>query len=278
MFTTTSGQLINGTRPRLGPDFSSNGLYSAMGNSSFNALEVSLRYNTGRLALLGAYTYSKSLDQSSAMPEQVNPYDYPLTKALSAFDLTNNFVVSYNYQVPFDKLWHANRLTNGWYVSGITRFSTGLPVTILEPDDHALIGDFSTGPNGNTVDEPVFTPGPMKISNPRNQNLQTLQNPYFNTGLFSPEAIGQLGTSSRRFFHGPGINNWDIALLKDLRLTESKTLQFRAELFNAFNHAQFAAGVGSAMGPQGNILNPNFGFVTSADPPRIGQVAIKFLF
>ena len=277
MFTTTSGQVINGTRPCMGPDFSSNGLYSAMGNSNFNALEVSLRYTTSRLALLGAYTYSKSLDQSSAMPEQVNPYYYPLTKALSAFDLTNNFVVSYNYELPFDKLWHPGRLASGWYISGITRFSTGLPVTILEPDDHALIGDFSTGPNGNTVDEPVHIPGPLNINNPRNQNLQTLQNPYFNTGLFSPEAIGQLGTSSRRFFHGPGINNWDLALLKDVRLTESKTLQFRAELFNAFNHAQFATGVG-ASGPQGNILSSSFGFVTSADPPRIGQVAIKFLF
>jgi hypothetical protein len=242
-----------------------------MGNSNFNALEVSLRYTTSRLALLGAYTYSKSLDQSSAMPEQVNPYYYPLTKALSAFDLTHNFVVSYNYELPFDKLWHPGRLTSGWYISGITRFSTGLPITISENDDHALVGNFSTGPNGNTTDEPIHTPGPLNITDPRKQNLQTLQNPYFNKGLFFVEPVGTLGTSSRRFFHGPGINNWDIALLKDLRLTESKTLQFRAELFNAFNHAQFSL-------PQGNFLNSNFGFVTSANSPRIGQVAIKFLF
>jgi hypothetical protein len=59
--------------------------------------------------------------------------------------------------------------------------------------------------------------------------------------------------------------------MKDLRLTESKRLQFRAELFNAFNHAQFGL-------PQGHILNSSFGFVTGANAPRIGQFAIKFLF
>lgn len=271
MFTTVSGQVINGTRTRLGPNFSSDGLYSSMGNSNYNALEITLRHNTRRLALLAGYTYSKSLDQSSALPEQVNPLNPNLSKALSAFDLTHNFVVSYNYELPFDKLGRPNRLTQGWNITGITRFSTGFPVTLQENDDHALIGDFSTGPNGNTVDEPVFSPGPLQITNPRNENLSNLSNPYFNTGLFSQEAIGQLGNASRRFFHGPGINNWDLALLKDLRLTESKTLQFRAEFFNAFNHAQFG-------GPQGNIKNGSFGFVTGANDPRIGQVAIKFLF
>ncbi len=92
-----------------------------------------------------------------------------------------------------------------------------------------------------------------------------------NGGEEWPEAIGTLGNANRRFFHGPGTNNWDLALYKNLRLTEAKSLQFRAEFFNAFNHAQFNA-------PQGNIKNGSFGFVTSAANPRIGQVAIKFLF
>jgi len=174
--------------------------------------------------------------------------------------------VSYSYELPFDKLWHGNRLTQGWIVSGTTRFSTGLPVTIMENDDHGLIGDTSTGPNGNTVDEPVFTPGKLlQETDPRKGGL------YFNKSLFSPEPIGQIGNSPRRFFHGPGINNWDMALLKDLRLTESKSLQFRGEFFNAFNHAQFNT-------PNGNFLNTAFGTVTSAGAPRIGQVALKFIF
>ena len=111
----------------------------------------------------------------------------------------------------------------------------------------------------------------MNITDPRKANPATGTNPYFNTNLFTKEAIGQLGNSSRRFFNGPGWNNWDIALEKNLAVTESKSFQFRAELFNAWNHAQFQS-------PSGNILSSTFGFVTAANPARIGQLGIKFLF
>ena len=86
-----------------------------------------------------------------------------------------------------------------------------------------------------------------------------------------PEDLGTLGTSRRRFFSGPGLNNWDIALLKDTFITESVNLQFRAEAFNAFNHAQFQL-------PDGNINSSSFGFVTNANPPRIMQLSLKLLF
>jgi len=77
--------------------------------------------------------------------------------------------------------------------------------------------------------------------------------------------------TTHSYFHGPGLNNWDLALLKDLRLTESKRRELRAEFFNVYNHAQFGL-------PQGNILNSSFGFVTSANPARIGQFAAKLYF
>jgi hypothetical protein len=110
-------------------------------------------------------------------------------------------------------------------------------------------------------------------------NLQINTNPRngrtaFNTALFSLPALGQLGSASRRFFYGPGINNFDLALLKDVRLTESKSLQVRLEAFNALNHAQF-------FGPasvNGNISSPLFGRVVSAAPPRILQLGAKFTF
>jgi hypothetical protein len=79
-----------------------------------------------------------------------------------------------------------------------------------------------------------------------------------------------LGTANKRFFHGPGINNFDVALLKDTHITESKVLQVRFEFFNVFNHVQF-------QNPTGSILNGTFGFVTSANAPRIGQVAPEVL-
>ncbi len=86
--------------------------------------------------------------------------------------------------------------------------------------------------------------------------------------------MGSPGTSKRRFFYGPGLDNYDMALLKNVHLTESKSLQFRIEAFNIFNHAQF-------FGPQsvdGNINSSTFGDVVSAQPPRLVQLAAKFNF
>jgi hypothetical protein len=223
---------------------------------------------------MAAYTYSKSLDLASGLGEQVNPFQPGLSKALSAFDMKHNFVLSYRYELPFGKMFGANRLTNGWVLTGITRFTTGLPVSLLENDDRSLLGTNFTGPNGNGIDLPNFTPGKLKITDPRrcpDPNVVGRQ-PYFNTSLFAVESLGQLGNAKRRFFHGPGINNWDLALLKDWRLREAQRLEFRFEFFNVFNHAQFN-------NPSGDILNTAvFGKVISARDPRIGQVAIKFLF
>jgi len=118
---------------------------------------------------------------------------------LSAFDLTHNFVVSYSYELPFDALLSGySRLTKGWIVTGINRFSTGLPVTLLRSDDRALSGTFNSGATGQGIDTPNYTPGGSLLAdtNPRDRQ------PYFTTSLFSKEALGQLGTAARRFFHG----------------------------------------------------------------------------
>jgi hypothetical protein len=98
------------------------------------------------LTVLGSYTFGKSLDQSSNLGEQVYPYNYRLTRAPSSFDITHDLVTSNRYDVPFGKLLHhANKLTEGWALSGITRFSTGLPVTLINPNDTALIGSYNNG-------------------------------------------------------------------------------------------------------------------------------------
>ena len=96
-------------------------------------------------------------------------------------------------------------------------------------------------------------------------------NPYFNTNLFSKEAVGYIGNSMPRFFSGPGINNFDTALLKDLRFEKGLTVEARFEFFNTFNHSQF-------LNPPGSINNSAFGTVTGAQNPRIGQVALKVMF
>jgi len=81
----------------------------------------------------------------------------------------------------------------------------------------------------------------------------------------------------RRFFTGPGINNFNLALLKNTQIAEGKELQFRAEAFNVFNHAQFQPVVPSS-GDFNNTGTGGFGYITSARDPRIMQVALKFLF
>ena len=88
------------------------------------------------------------------------------------------------------------------------------------------------------------------------------------------QPLGTPGNVPRRFFSGPGENNFDLALLKDTHISESTNLQFRLEAFNAFNHAQF-------FGPNavdGNLLSTTYGQVISAAPPRLVQVALKFSF
>jgi hypothetical protein len=268
-YLTNSGQTIHGTRGPLGPNFGSDSNQATVGNSNYNALEVTLRHTSGRLEILGGYTYSKSLDQASNLGEEINPVNPALSKALSAFDVKHNFVASYNYQLPLDHLFGGNRWTEGWALSGITRFSTGFPVTLYNYGDNSLLGTEPNGVNNDGADEPQYTPGPLGLNhNPRNGQ------PYFNTSLFSLQPLGQPGNAKRRFFYGPGIDNYDLALIKNLPLLESKSLQFRFEGFNVFNHAQF-------YGPasvNGNINSTSFGQVVGAAAPRLMQAAVKFIF
>jgi len=269
-YTTATGQIYNGTRGPLGSNFGSNASQVTIGNSDYNALQITLRHTSKRLTVLAGYTFSKSLDQSSNVGEAVNPLDPSLSRALSSFNVTHNFVVSYSYQLPLERLFHANnRLTRGWELSGITRLSSGFPVTLVNYGDNSLLGSEPNGVNNFGVDEPDYSGGPLHLnSDPRNGL------PYFDTAQFSENALGTPGNARRRFFFGPGMGNYDMALLKNLRLTEAKSLQFRFEAFNVFNHAQF-------FGPQavdGNVDSSTFGQVISAAPPRIVQLGAKFIF
>jgi hypothetical protein len=261
---------VNGTRTALGPNFGSDANQATIGNSNYNALQITLRHSSKRLSVLAGYTYSKSEDQSSNIGEEVNPLDPALSKALSAFDVKHNFVISYSYKIPFETLIRgSNRWTEGWQLSGITHFTSGLPVTLVNYGDNSLLGAEPNGINNYGVDEPDYAGGALDLNhNPRNGRA------YFDTAQFGENAWGTPGTAKRRFFYGPGMNNYDMALAKNVGLTESKSLQFRLEGFNVFNHAQF-------FGPQsvdGNIGSSTFGQVVSADSPRLVQFGAKFIF
>jgi hypothetical protein len=270
VYTSASGQVFHGTRVGLGPNFGATTAQKTTGNSNFNALEASLKYApANRATLLLAYTYSKSIDDASNLGEEINPFNGALTRVLSSFDMTHNFVATWSYKLPFDRYFGSKRLLEGWTISGIARFSTGFPVTLSDTSDNSLLGTLGNGVNNNLLDTPEVSPGPLRINtNPRNGE------PEFNSSLFSVEALGQLGDAARRFFHGPGIENFDVALTRSVRIGEGRSADLRVEAFNVLNHAQF-------YGPasvDGRVNDPNFGQVVSAAAPRLLQLAVKFHF
>jgi hypothetical protein len=270
-YVNAVGETINGTRGPLGPAFGSVSNQSGIGNSTYNSLKASVRHSSGRVEIFAGYTYSKSIDQASNLGDQVNPVNPKLSRGLSSFDMRQNFVVSYTAHLSVARLLNiSNRWGSGWDLFGITRFSTGFPVTLTNFGDTSLWGTQSNGINNLPVDEPSYQGGPLELNhNPRNGK------PYFNTALFSVPALGNPGNARRRFFSGPGIDNYDMSLQKSVSLPKSRSIVLRVEAFNVFNHAQFC-------GPQainGNITdNSEFGYVVSAAAPRLMQLAAKYVF
>src|SRR3984957_7630835 len=265
-----NGQVYNGTRQGLGPDFGNDDYDATIGNANYNALEVTLRYTTSSLNFLAGYTWSKSIDQASSISDPGNPYNFSATRALSAFDIPQNLVVSFQYNLPFDKIKHIRRLTTGWQLSGISRFNSGFPVSLHSDGDNSLMGSNPNGVNNYSLDLPDYNGQPLNI----NKNAGRNGNPYFNINAFSLNALGTPGDVSRRSFIGPGEINFDLAILKTFKISESKILQFRLEAFNAFNHANFFG----PLAVNGDISSNLFGQVVNAAPPREVQIAAKIFF
>jgi hypothetical protein len=271
-YTLPSGAQVFGTRDSNGlnsvftapPNFGDNNSFTVnIANSNYNAAQVTLERKAADLTFLAAYTYSKAIDNSSGFGQWVNFSNPRLTRSLSSFDVTHNFVFSYNWAIPFDRAFAGapKRLTQGWNWSGIVRFTGGLPVPISQNgDDVSLFGSANT-------DEPNVV-GKVHIQDPRNPD-----HTFFNRDAFVSGPVGAFGNSSRQFFHGPGINNFDISLMKRTAITESTAFEIRVEFFNIFNHTQFR-------NPDGNfsIFGDQMGVVTSARDARIGQLGAKFYF
>jgi hypothetical protein len=264
------GRKVEGTRGPFSAEFAGFSYQKTIGNSSYNSLQASLRHAGESGEFLVGYTYGKSLDQSSSLSEAVNPLNHRLSRALSAFDLRQNLVASYQVKLPWERLLRKrNAWTGGWSVSGLTRLSTGLPVTLFNNGDTSLLGTIPNGINSDGVDTPNYAPGDLRVNhNPRNGRAA------FNTALFGLPELGRLGTAARRFFYGPGMVNFDLAVHKQVPLGEGKRLELRVEAFNAFNHAQFFG----AAAVNGNIQSGSFGQVLSAMLPRVVQVAAKIHF
>ncbi len=240
------------------------------GSSGYHALEASLRHEGKTQEFVASYTWSKSLDDSSSLAEEINPAGASLTRALSAFDMRHNFVLNYNDILPVER-WagRENGWTHGWVLSGVMRFGAGMPVTLYNNNDTSLLGTIPNGINNNGLDTLNVLPGALDLNfNPRNGK------PAFQTALFSLPSLGTMGNTRRRYFAGPGMDNFDTALQKNVQLVRGNSLQLRGEVFNTFNHAQF-------YGPaavDGNFSDTTFGAIVNAASPRLMQLAARFVF
>jgi hypothetical protein len=260
-------------RTAFGPAFGSVELQRTIANANYNALEASIKGSTHGLDLLASYTWSKSLDQSSGLPEPVNPVNPSLSRALSAFDLRQNLVTTFHYAIPGLKdtpsSSRLNWFVGGWALAGIARFTSGLPVTLLNNNDTSLLGTIPNGINNNGVDTPQWSGKSLSLhTNPRGGA------DVFDASQLTLPALGTLGNARRRFFSGPGLEDIDATLSKTAHFADGTSAEFRAEAFNLFNHAQF-------FGPasvEGNISSGSFGTAVSAMPPRLMQLALRYRF
>ena len=262
-------QPINGVRPfaRLsqsspilpGANLGNVTQVESAGNSSYNALWVT---GSQRLAhgvqFNVSYTWSKSLDYNSFSTGGIvgqDSYNLRGDRGLSDFDARHRFVVNGIYDLP----WRGNQLVEGWQLAAIVQIQSGSPINIITSNSTV---------NGvaNTL-RPDVT-GPIAT-------IGTVEQ-WFDTSVFS--AVPRFGSLGRNVVIGPGFSNTDFSVIKNTMLGEALHMQFRAEFFDLFNHANF--------GPPGTVVGtPAFGQITSTRFPtgesgssRQIQFAIKLSF
>jgi hypothetical protein len=278
-----SGCTLTGTAPCT---YSSVGEIAGIADSSYNALQVSLkkRFSHG-LSMLASYTLSKTLDdvssfnitgsasQSVAGENDLaqNPFDVKSEWGRSMFDARHRLVVSYQWNLPWlshSQNWYGHILGN-WQVNGITTLMSNTPFTVYDSSDPSeqgsapeISGFFSSRPNIVGNPNAGVCPGGIPIRTPQC---------WFNTSAFAHAAIGQFGDVGRNTMDGPAFQQWDFSALKNIPIHENVNLQFRAEIFNIFNNVNFEL-------PNNDINSPGFGQIEAAQPGRIVQLALKFMF
>jgi hypothetical protein len=267
------------------PVFSSIFAQDTIANSAYNSLQASLekRFAHG-LQFTAAYTFSKSFDEASSFEGILNPIDPRISRSLSAFDARHRFVLSYYWELPirhYDGL--KSKLLNGWALSGVTTFQTGFPIRITSVADNELMYSFDFELPGEPAQiAPFHTMRPQSNNNyffdPNSftENASDNSQPPCSAGAvfgcYDPSLFGTLGTAKRTICCGPHVSNTDFAILKTISFSETKRVDFRAELFNIFNHTQF-------FNPDGNTSDgQQFGQVGESRDPRLMQFALKFFF
>lgn len=280
-----AGRDINQPRPssqpqnlRPLPQFSDITSLESRGNSSYQSLQVSYQQRlSNSFAVLGAYTLAKSIDDASGFFTSSGDPNFPqdsnnpgAERGRSNFDVRHRMTASYSYALPFGngKRWLSKggvlaAVLGDWENYGVVTLQSGRPFTVALQStlDNSNTGFANLGFNSN--DRPNLIGNP-KLSNPTPQR-------WFNTAAFVTPAFGSFGNAGRNIVDGPGYANVNFSLLKNIGLTESLKLQFRAEAFNLFNRVNFDL-------PDNFVGSPSFGSIRSAQSPRHIQFGLKLLF
>lgn len=238
-------------------------------NSNYNALQATLRRTRGPLTAGVSYTYSHSIDNSSDRSDAtfVNSFDLQQNRASSNYDQRHLVSVSYVYELPLARIhfggisdWAhgddaddsqkppsanndalARKILEGWEISGVTIYQSGTPFSVLNGgstgisalDNAGVANGAGAGSYVDVVGDPHGTP-PPGANNPLSFGPALLNAAAF----VAPRGL-TFGDAGRNFLNNPSRWNFDAALLKHYKLTEGTSLEFRAEVFNVFNHTQF---------------------------------------
>jgi hypothetical protein len=271
--TTNRVLLPNFLRPTIG--YASIYVLSFGSSSNYHSLQVSVRRRFSRRAQFGAsWTWSKAMDYNDADTDTIVPLVRPRTYyyGMASFDRTHNLSFSYIYDLPRSP-WRnavARGFLDGWQISGITKFQSGQPlgVTMTASGGQDITGTTSLSPRPDVVGNPVL---------PKDKRTFTRN---FDTSVLRCPAVGTLGNSGSTIIRGPGINNWDLSLLKNVTVHERLHFQLRAAAFNTFNHTQFSAmNTAANFNPvTGQQIAAKLGTFTAARDPRQMQLGLRLVF
>jgi hypothetical protein len=259
-------QPINRIRPY--PGFASILLAEQNGNSIYQSLQIRMERRLARgLTYTSSYTWGHAIDDRPGQggPRVQNSYDLKAERADADFDVRHRWTLSGLFELPFGRdrrfgsAWTGpmNVFLGGWVLSGVSIAQGGRPFSIqLESDNSKTAGQFRS-------DRPHLVSGVSLV--PANQN----PNNWINRDAFSVPEEGTFGNAGRNIARGPQLHNVDLALTKVSQLNERVSLQFRVELFNAFNHPNFAL-------PEAFFDNARFGTITSTiTPERQVQLGVR---
>jgi hypothetical protein len=266
------------------PNGSPNGvtqIYTNFSNglSDSDQLQVTVdKRFSNHFAFRAAYTLGKTIDLSSGFRSRSSTYTDPLDprldRAVADFDVHQRLVISGIWELPFDRHFQTGflgKLAKGWQFNAITTFQGGQPFTLYSGNDSSQ--------QGNGLDRPDLV-APIQYLNPRktgggwfNPDSFNSVGPFNDDGSINPDGVPvfTFGTLPRNALRGPGINNFDLSLNKKTYFGETRSIEFRTEFFNSFNHAQF-------LNPDNQAGSSTFGIISADRGMRIIQFGLKLYF